>query len=219
VAIKPLGDRVAEAFEDEDVRAFGDKYLDHLLTSAQAIADALRRTSTFVVVLILVFFLLANARTAEFTFGPLKLTNVAAVLTLIPAVVSFLSYEFIVLLHAGNRYEKLKDATIAVLFPGLYQNDLEDSLSPVTTQAWGAHRGLGLRSVEKGWMASVLDESIWIVGAAIIFGTLGFLVYAYVHLFQEPKAHDVVVAVSLVFAACNVGRAVLIWFDENAAAE
>ena len=46
------------------------------------------------------FMLLLNAKEAQFTLGPLRLTNVAAVLTLIPPLVAALAYEFVSLMAA-----------------------------------------------------------------------------------------------------------------------
>lgn len=93
-----IRERVEHAFDEQTAAAFGIQYLEILLTGWRGLVVSLRRTTLSLVVLVVVFMLLLNAKEAQFTLGPLRLTNVAAVLTLIPLLVAALAYEFVSLL-------------------------------------------------------------------------------------------------------------------------
>jgi hypothetical protein len=126
--VKKLSQRVDDAFDDAGAQRFADKYLDSVLESYQSAADGLRRTVILVAVLVLAFFLLEHAKSGAFEIGPLHLSNVAAVLTLIPAILSLQYIELAALATAGMRLEKLRDALFARLYPSIARESLDNLL-------------------------------------------------------------------------------------------
>lgn len=214
--VMPTGERVAKAFADESARAYGDKYLDHLLTRRTDLGRDIRRAVSLVALLAVSFALLAGAKEAQLTLGPIKLTNVAGVLTLVPALLAYLYYEFMALMLVTHLYNRLISATFKSLYPGLYEQDLEVPLAPTTMQPWGYTIASVLRENDSSrW--SDIDEALGTAhGVAIHFGAIIFLVYAYWRLFSLPTANDVAVGVSLAFAAVNALRGILMFADWNA---
>lgn len=214
VKVKPLSQRVADGFAAPETRAFGEKYLELVLAGWTEIETALRRTIILIVVLVVAFLLLADAKTTEFDLGPLTLSDVTGVLTLVPAIVSFLYFEFVVLLTAGVRYRRVRDALVENLHPDLYENDLEKMLFPPVTSVLGFNRWR-LPTTPGGAIAKTVEILAVGTGLLLFFGALGFLVYAYQDLLANEEADTAAVTVSAVFASFNVVRAFLMLSDDE----
>ena len=214
MAVKKLSQRVDDAFDDAGAQRFADKYLDSVLESYQSAADGLRRTVILVAVLVLAFFLLEHAKSGAFEIGPLHLSNVAAVLTLIPAILSLQYIELAALATAGMRLEKLRDALFARLYPSIARESLDKMLGPVRLQAWGEVGWREVRTTEESRITRTLDVLDAVAFSTIFLGALAFTVYAFGHLFHDPKASTVTVAISLGFTVVNMVRAALLLWDE-----
>jgi hypothetical protein len=214
MAYKPLEKRVEAGFAKDGDREFGDQYLELILQTWRELQGALRRTVTGLVLLVVAFFILADADAVEFTLGPVKLTGVGGALVLAPAVASYLVYEHVILITATWRYAALRSAIIQQLHPNLYAEDLESPLMPGFASAWGNEPWRRIREGEPGRLGNALENLGPIIGLSLMLGGVGFLGYAYWHLFDEPDVGELAVACSLVFATFNVIRAGLTLFDE-----
>lgn len=210
MAVKPAAARIRDAFaQNEAAREYGESYLDHLIENTNAAAEAVRRSAGLVIGAVIAFFLFSGAKTTEVSLGPLKLTGVSAVLTLIPALASFFFYEYVANAYARLRYEMVKDEVVAELYPALYRNDLEQLLSPPTLQAWGSEPSQLLPSTHLGLESKVLDLLGDAVILGIAIGIVAFLSDAYVRLFSDAKTNVYAVSASAAFAAVNLIRAFL----------
>jgi hypothetical protein len=215
VTEKALSARIQDAFGEPAAREFGDKYLARVVQSSDVIAQSLRRTVILVAGLVVAFLLLAGAETAEFDLGPLKVTSVPSVLTLIPAVVGMLYYDVFLLLSLSHRCRVLRDSLIKTLHPTVFDEDLEVFLGTPTTNPLGGHRWLDIRVTPEGWPARVQVPLRYAFDLVLLFGGLAFLVYAYWHLFDDGDTSTWAVVGSLVVSAVSVVRAVAIMVEEG----
>ncbi|WP_028065472.1 hypothetical protein [Solirubrobacter soli] len=210
--LKTVKARVADGFAEESARLYGDKYLDHLARSSETVAQSLRRTVALLVLAIAAFVLLVGSKDAQVTVGPIKLSNLAGVLTFIPAFTAYLFYEFFALVELRATIDELISATVETLYPTLHENDLDVTLMSQTIQAWGGPGttpGRLRASPHTSW--SKAREALgYVVGVGILLGALAFAVFAYWRLYRYPGADDVLVTVSLVFAALNSLRGLLV---------
>jgi hypothetical protein len=204
---KPMADKINEGFPKDIADEFGQKYLEMLYANWSEMVRTLRRTILFSVVLMTGFLLLDHAKAAEIALGPLKTTNIAAVLTLIPAVTSFLLFEAIDLTIAGGYYGDAASALMKKLYPSVYENDLEMLLEPTTTFAWGIGFTAGIMPRPEGKLGKFRAGTALGIAFAVVGGVLAFLVYAYAVLYGSSHANVFAVTASLVFAAFNVARA------------
>jgi hypothetical protein len=214
----PLRDRVADAFDSETSGKFGELYVTALLDNWREIARAFRRSLLLAVALIVGFYLLRGAKNAELTLGPLKLTNVTSVLTIIPALLAVVAYECVSLLAAFAAYRDAMGEVVRKLHPKVYENDLELLLVPPTLTLLG---GIGsswedLRKKPPGISEKVLSITSTVVFAAIIGGSAGFLVYAYSYLYRHSHVNTIAVSVSLCVAVIYAIRAwaLIEWTDD-----
>ena len=203
-----LADRVAAAFDKETADAYGDQYLDAVVQNWREIARAMRRSLLVIVALMAGFFLLQNAKNTEITLGPLKLTNVSAVLTVIPALVAVLGYEVLAGFFAYVLCRDTITALMKVLHPSIHENDLQLLLVPPTTSLIG---GVGsswedLRNTAPGMEEKVLVVTSTGIFVAIVIGGFAFFGYSYIHLYADRHANMVAVSVSCLAAAVYVVR-------------
>ena len=211
---KAIEERIKAAFHSGSPdHEFGEKYLDLLYANWCAVARALRRTSVLLVGLVVAFLSLAYARNTEFTLGPLRLTNISSVLVLVPAIVSLLAYEFFVLGTARIRYRDTIRALVQLLHPSVSENDLQLLLEPPTASLWSDEGWLKLRESEPGIASKLIGWGGNVVLFSLVLGTLAFLVYAYVTLYENSHANTLGVTASLVFAVFNGVRGVLVLAD------
>jgi hypothetical protein len=195
---------------------FGDKYLDLLLASWYELARALRRTTTYMVLLTVTFVLLSGAQQTEFTLGPLKLTNVESVLPVVPALLSFFLYEWVVLVSATDRYKKVADTLLKKMHPTIVANDLELMLRPPVAMMWGGEAWSAVRSEPAGLAGRLLSSAALGIGAVLLFGGLAFHVFAFVDLYGNDGRNTLAVTISLVFCVFNLARAFLVIYDTTA---
>lgn len=200
MALKPMRQRTLDAFDDTTLKKYGTRYIEAVMGNWREAEVAMRRTLTLTGVLVVIFFLLAHAKNAEVSFGPLKLTNVAAVLTLIPTIVAILGAEWCDLLAACERYERVWDAVIPRFAPSIYENDLDVLLLPSTVHAFG--RGSDrdwqmLRAMPQRPTAFVLLVTRYLLAFVIFIGSIAFFVYSYIYLYGDRHADAAAVTVSL----------------------
>jgi len=208
-----LHDRINAAFkegDDDRLANFGDRYLDHVIEAEKAIADGLRRTVVQIALLVTVFVLLAGAQKAQFEFGPLKLTNVAEVLILVPPIISVLYFDFGSLLAASYEYEGVRALVVGRLYPKLRRENLSAILGPLSLQVWGFENWQDIRGLSGYRLSGLLKQVNRIVGVSALLGVAGFFVYAYLHLFHDSKANTVAVLLSLAFSLLNMLRVFLL---------
>ena len=208
--------RVEAAFA-ENTHEFGDRYLELLHASWTAIEAALKRTTFLIVSLLAAFLLLQEADSGDFSLGPVAVTDASSVLILVPAVVSVLYYEFVVLLFARDRYWRLQYELIRKLYPSVHDAGLGHALAPPTASVWGANPWQQLRTT--GWdrATHLLDNSGFLVAGVLVLAAIFFPIYAYVWLFADSDANDILVAASLIFGMFNLVRTGLTFWDESRA--
>jgi hypothetical protein len=211
---RTLEERIQAAFDPTtgDI-AFGEKYLELVYANWCAIASSLRRTSVLIVTLMVAFLSLAHTRNTQFTLGPIRLTNVASVLVLVPAIVSLLTYEFFVLGTARIRYRDAVRALIRLLHPSVWEHGLGLLLEPPTTSLWSEEGVLTLRESDAGVASKLVRLSGIGLLSALIVAAVSFLVYAYVILYGDAQASTVAVSASLLFAIFNGTRGLLVLID------
>lgn len=199
--------KAAQAFEAQASREFGEKYLELLHTNWAEIMRLARRAVFFAILLALSFFLLDPASTTTIKLGLVETSNVAAVLVLLPAIISFLLFEAIDSTLTAIYYREAMEATLQKLYPKIYDNDLELFLEPAPAFfAWGGGSNLALQR-GTGRRYKVLEGA---AGAALFTtwgAALAFLGYAYLTLLENGDVNLVVFIASLAFTLFNVVRA------------
>jgi hypothetical protein len=194
------------------------KYLDYVLVAWRDVQATVRRTGIAKLVLIAAFLLLQSPRGAvELTYSGLKVADSGPVLVLIPAVVSFLAFEFIALQAASKRYEKLRNALVAKLHPEIAAHGLIPALNPPTIALWGATPGK-LEIVEDHAARRILDGLQVFIGLMVAFAGFLFLAYAYWRLFAVVRVSTLAVGASLFVSLVNVLRVGLVEVSEFRAA-
>jgi hypothetical protein len=214
VAIKPLDDRLRDGFDPHTLDKFGLRYLEAIIESWRESEQTMRRTLAFAGLLVVIFFLLTHAKTAEVTLGPLKLTNVAAILILIPTLVAFLGHEWMELLCAAERYESVSEGLTRLLAPSLHENDLDVLLAPPVVHPYGrlADRSwMEIRSSAKPASRKTLEFITYLVVVVVLLGSIAFLVYSYIYLYGDPHANAVPVSIGLAVTAVYAVRTIAVF--------
>jgi hypothetical protein len=214
MAIRSLRDRVEEAFDDERAREFGTTYIERILDTWQSVDRSLRRTVVLLAVAATAFQLLISANVTSVSFGPFKLADVSFATALIPALASYLLYEFVVLFTTSYRFAQLHGELVRKLHPTLYNNDLEFPLYPSVLSFWGDDAWRYVRENEEGWAGKVLYRATTAIGVGLLIAVGGFLVYAYWQLFDDSRASRLLIWGGLIFTLINVLRAVLTVADQ-----
>jgi hypothetical protein len=208
-------DKVAVAFPAPIDREGAMKYAEWMQVTFAQIVTTARRTATGAVVLIVLFLLFVNAKSVDLTLGPAKVTNVAMVLVLIPAIVSFLLYELVVLIFAYWRFETVSAAFFSHCFPQLAQTDLDSLVGPSTPSVWGGEESWQLlRATDPGLLYDIRAYTGVGTMLALAVAMIAFLVLGYVHIDDHLHVNPVALWASVGFAALNVFRAMLLSVDE-----
>jgi hypothetical protein len=208
--------RIDEAFEGDVRDQFGLRYLEMLQANWADLVKTLRRTVLLIALLIVSFFLFDHARTGELAIGPFKTENLAALLTLIPAAVSYLFFEFIDLMRVGSYYECVARGLVKSLFPSVSTSRLDLLLWPVTSFAVGLGAGFGLFRAENRKIGRVNERTNLLAAALLVVGILAFLPYSFARLYGSGHTNAIAVSASLAFTAFNVARGYLVIFDDEA---
>lgn len=219
MVLKPMRKRTLDAFGGATLDKYGIRYLEAIMENWRDAEATMRRTLAFAGVLVVIFFLLAHAKNAEVSFGPLKLTNVAAVLTLIPTIVAILGNEWCDLGGNCEAYERVWDNLIARLMPSIYDNDLDVLLFPPTVHAfgrWADRSWQGVRATPEQAAALLLSTTRYLVAFVVFLGSIAFFVYAYIYLYgdrhADPAAVTVGLGVTTVFALRSIA---LVWIGST----
>jgi hypothetical protein len=212
-----LGSRVRAAFDADLLLNYGQSYLDALLAIWRELVHSLRKTLLLLAALMLAFLLLQGAKNAQFALGPLRLTNVAAVLTLIPILVSALIYEFVILMVAQKRYRDTITETVRLLHPSLYEYGLDHMLYAASNHFVVATAGRWeqMRTTRPGLANKVLELTGLASLSCLTFGAFGFLIYAYSHLFADSHANAIAVSVSAAIALVFFIQTAALLVDSN----
>jgi hypothetical protein len=215
-AVKSFDQRMKDAFGGAARAEFGQKYLELLYANWYEVARNVRRMAGLFVGVGVGFLLLVHAKNAQVTLGPLKLTNVAAVQTVLPAVASFLLYEFVAFAVASATYAEAAGSLIHDLYPPVFENDLEILLAPSTSHIWEESNWRFLRTRRaSGKPARGLDVMAKASVLVLLLGGLLFLAYAYYELYRNSHANVAAVSLSVAFAVWNVVRSLLEYLDDQ----
>jgi hypothetical protein len=209
MVVKPISQRVTDAFDDGTLASFGSDYLGLALERWSEVVRLERRTATLMIVVGVGFVLLAGAEAAEFTLGPLKLTNVHSILVLGPVILSFLFYELLLFDLAELEYKAITDSLMGRLHPTIRDNDLHFALAPATPAVWGKEPERSLSAAESRSLRT-LDRLNSGISAVLAFGTLIFLAYTFVHLYGDAHTSALAVTVALGVTCFNVLRGLLL---------
>ncbi len=213
MTVKTLSARVEDAFSDEDAVEFGDKYLELVLDAWKGIAATLRRTTILLLVSAVAFQLLISADVKEFSFGPLKLKDIAFAPALIPVVASFLLVDFVLLVNASRQHLNARTYVMRKLYPAIERNDLDYLISPPTVLLWGFGYSQALRSNEPGGSWRTFHWLTMAIGGLMLFSGPLFLGYAYWELFRYDDASRTLVWAGLIICVVNVVRASTLFWD------
>jgi hypothetical protein len=210
VLTKTMRERADAAFGAEPTQAFSEKYLDMLYANWFETMRAARRALLLATLLALAFFLLEHAKTGTIKIGPLETHNIVSVLTLIPAIASFLIFEALNLTFSAVYFREASGAVFHKLHPKIYENDLEVLLEPTSTFAWG----MGSNVIEYFFDGShrLVQAHEKLTTAAIVttwIAAIAFFVYAYVTLFEGHHGSYILLIASLLFTIFNLLRAIL----------
>jgi hypothetical protein len=208
---KTLEARIQAAFDHDTYESFGRQYLDIVIVNLREAVQGVRKAFTLLAILIIAFLLLAHAKTAEVTLGPQKLTNVAAVLTLVPVFVAALGYEWATLVGAADTYRKAVGEVVRITHPAVFENDLELFITPPAVN-YSSVELAGWKDVrvsEDGVLAGIMNVAEGLVLIAVLLGYLAFFVYAYKYLYADARANSFAVSTGLCVAAVFVVRAVV----------
>lgn len=199
------------------IGAFGQRYLEALLTTWRELMQSLRRSTLLLAALITGFVLLKGAKTGEVALGPLRLTNISEVLTIVPALVSLLAYESVSLICAQALYRNMVGEMVRLMYRRLYDCDLEYLLAPTTVMLFGggARNWEQLRATKEGFAQGILKVTSGLIIGAITGGALGFLYYAYKYLYADSHTAGLTVSISLAVAALFALRTVALMVDTN----
>lgn len=206
---------IDEAFEGEVREEFGVRYLEMLRENWSELVKTLRRTVLLLVALVVAFFLFDHEKTGELTVGPFHTANISALLTLIPAAVSFLLFEAVDLVRASSYYEHVARALIKSLYPSLHEKRLDSPLWPVASFAVGLGFG-GLMPRRNKVRSGFLLMMSGMVMLSIVAAVFVFLVYSYFSLYANDGANLIAVSVSLTFVLFNVFRTAFTVVDDLA---
>src|SRR5262249_38483978 len=83
---KSINDRVRASFSSDD-RDSLKYYLDSTITASKSYADGMRRSATFMLVLIAVFELLVGGVVKQVTIGPFVFTGITTILAFAPSAI------------------------------------------------------------------------------------------------------------------------------------
>ncbi len=203
---KSLHRAVEDAFDDDTREAFGDKYLELVYANWANTVRTLRRTVLFLVLAVMTFLILNHAHAAEIEVGPLRVDNISAILIILPAAASFLLFEAVDLLLADHYYKEAASASMKVMHPSVYENDLELLLEPTTGFAVGVGSTSDLKPERPGAVANLrgLFEVVMMLG--LLIGAIGFILYAYWSLFNNDHAATLAVVAGLTVSLFNLIR-------------
>jgi len=208
----PFHKRFTGAFDETTLKAFGPKYLDSLLAGWRDAVETMRRDQLLIGALVIGFLLLANAKNAAFTLGPLRLTNLSAVLTLTPALVALLGYEWLESTVTQAAYRAAVRELLYLMHPTIVEYNLESFLTPPVIQLMGAvgPSWMKLRTRPRNTWEAVAARTALSILFGLVLGFAVFLVFAYEHLFLDPHADVIAVSVSLGVSLLFVGRSVVV---------
>jgi hypothetical protein len=207
MAGKSVHKSAEEAFDAETKAAFGDTYLQLIYSNWSDSVRTLRRTVLMLVLVVVGFLVLNNAESGAVELGPLRVDNLSAVLTLIPAVASYLLFEVVDLVIADHYYKEAASAPMKMIHPSIYAHDLELFLEPATGFAMGAGPTTSLKPNSSGTLPELREFCEMIVIAALIFGVLGFVGFAFLDLYGNDHTSTLAVSASLLFSFFNLVRA------------
>jgi hypothetical protein len=213
MVVKSLASRVRDSFEEDEMRGLADHYLELILSNWRDVQAAMRRTVVLLVVLILGFLVLVRAEGAEVAVVGIKVTDLSAILAVLPAVVSHLLYDFVVLANTRAIFRDTVDALTGLTYPSLHRNELEVLMGPASTMIWGSAAQIQLRTREPGRTFAILRAMSLALLLAVLLVPLLFFGYAYWELFVGDRADLLPAAASLAFTVFSATRAVLTLLD------
>jgi hypothetical protein len=220
MATKRLAERITNAFPRDDPKSeeFASWTLNVVLSEWRDVAMAMRRSVLLMFLLIVAFQLLITANVAELTLGPFKVKDLTIAQALVPAVVAYAFYEFIVLTGVAYRLRGAREHLIRVLHPHIYDEDLEHIFSPGALSFTQHVHTKEIRSRQVGLAARLWSIASTGIAIAAIFGVLVFLVYAYLMLYQRDSS-TVLVSTSALFSAVVIIAAVASAVDDMATSD
>jgi hypothetical protein len=122
--------------------------------------------------------------------------------------VAFLYLDLVLQLFSTYEYSELYADASSEIRPTLHRQKLDVPLAPTLGAMWGGQSVLSTRTREPSGFTRVVDFLNVLCGAAFLLTPLGFLVWAYVVVFERFGPGDVVVWFSLVASVVCVARAV-----------
>jgi hypothetical protein len=204
---KTLRERADDAFAGDDAREFADTYIGLVIASWREVQGSLRRTSMLLALIIVAFLVLHRAERIELSLLGIKVTDLSAILALLPAVASYFLYELVVLTDARARHRDVVAAVTGVRYPDLLQSNLHVLMEPGIGLVWGTTWQWHLREKPAGWRFKALERMALGLALLMVVAPVLFFAFAYLELFRDERVGTLPIVASLAFTIFNVVRA------------
>jgi hypothetical protein len=201
---KSIENRVKDSFPPTDKDSL-KYYLDALMVTWKDHANRIQRSATLMLVLVLAFELLSRGAIKQVTIGGLVLSHTSTIAAFLPTGVMYLIYETIDCSVSFEIISTAYTATLALWNEAAERNDLDIILQPRTPAYFSA--GTEGREDISGTTKAANRIQICIL-VVVLFGSLGFEVYAFYQLFDVLHAGSILlwlnVAVSVLFLSAGL---------------
>jgi hypothetical protein len=212
----PLDEIIADGFSTDEAKEFAPAYLERLRVGWDQLEASVRRTGLLLVLSFVLFELLEDATTGEFTLGPLKLNDVEGIVRILPAASAFLLFELLSLYEARNRYRRVHTLLMRRLHPKIEQHDLDTLLWPPTLDLTGVARITHVGHPADRAQLRLLTGTGVAVLMILVLGAFALEISQLWRLFDRFGFDDVVTWLVAAFAALNLVRAAAVgWLPET----
>jgi hypothetical protein len=179
---KTLRDRITDSFADDD-RESARQYIEWLRAATSELSASLRRTVTFLIVLIAAFEFITESPKSAYTIAGFRIDKGSIVLQIIPAVTAYLFFQVVADTSVIRRLQSALSNTMARWSPKARENDLDIMIGPPYPLFWTPFRTTRSRNIYPGGGVALFAAGIF--GSIIILVFWIFEVQAYSELNQK----------------------------------
>jgi hypothetical protein len=202
-----IRERVQESFDREDQEKVV-QYLDWLRAALSDLSGSLRRTVTFLILLMAIFEVVYESPHGTFTLAGFQIDRGSIVLPFIPALIAFLYLQSIVdSVRSAQIQEALRQAFIR-WSPQAGRNDLDAYILPAYPLFWNPGNVEPRAENRLATYGTYKFTSIAFLGIIVII-TLGYEAQAYYVLFnKQSPGHFILWLLSLLVTVICLSAAV-----------
>ena len=177
---KSIKDRVRASFSSDDKDSL-KYYLDSTIAASKSYADGMRRSATFMLILIAVFELLVEGVVKQVTIGPFVFSGITIILAFAPSAIAYFYYESCTQAVIFGIIVRAYIAVFEIWNDKAGENDLDLILLPPTPAFFpGSGFNRGAVSSTEG----LLSGLGLVFRLPFIFGVPIFEAYAFYQLFN-----------------------------------